>query len=48
MFRLAALALLLVARLWRNARMDLDFRKEHIGGTPGAGCSIDLRPSEGP
>ena len=38
---------LLVSGLWRNARMDLDFRKEHIGGTPGAGCSIDLRPSEG-
>lgn len=38
---------LLVAGLWRNARLDLAFRKDHIGGTPGAGCSLDLRPSEG-
>jgi hypothetical protein len=38
---------LLVSGLWRNARMDLAFRTDHIGGTPGAGCSLDLRPSEG-
>ncbi len=38
---------LLVAGLWRNARMDLAFRVDGVGGTPGAGCSLDLRPSEG-
>ena len=38
---------LLVSGLWRNARMELAFRKDHVGGTPGAGCSIDLRPSDG-
>lgn len=38
---------ILVSGLWRNARMDLAFREDHIGGTPGAGCSLDLRPSEG-
>ena len=38
---------LLVAGLWRNARMELAFRKDQVGGTPGAGCSLDLRPSEG-
>jgi hypothetical protein len=38
---------LLVSGLWRNARMELDFQKDHIGGTPGAGCSLDLRLSEG-
>jgi hypothetical protein len=38
---------ILVSGLWRNARMDLDFRLAHVGGTPGAGCSLDLRPSEG-
>lgn len=38
---------LLVSGLWRNARMELAFRKDHVGGTPGAGCSLDLRPSEG-
>jgi hypothetical protein len=40
-------SVLLVAGLWRGSRMDLEFGKDHIGGTPGAGCSIDLRPSEG-
>ena len=38
---------ILVSGLWRNARMDLAFRGDHVGGTPGAGCSLDLRPSEG-
>ena len=38
---------LLVSGLWRNARMELELRPGHIGGTPGAGCSLDLRPSEG-
>ena len=38
---------LLVSGLWRHARVDLAFQKDHIGGTPGAGCSLDLRPSEG-
>ena len=38
---------LLVSGLWRNARLDLDFRPTRIGGTPGGGCSIDLRLTEG-
>ena len=38
---------LVVAGLWRNARLELTFGKDHIGGTPGAGCSLDLHPSEG-
>src|SRR5512136_1386896 len=38
---------LLVSGLWRNARLDLSFRGDHISGTPGAGCSLDLRPAGG-
>jgi hypothetical protein len=36
-----------VSGLWRNARLDLTFQKDQISGTPGAGCSIDLRPADG-
>ncbi len=36
-----------VSGLWRNARLDLDFQPTHIGGTPGGGCSLDLRLTEG-
>jgi hypothetical protein len=38
---------LLVSGLWRNARLDLELRPTHIGGTPGGGCSLDLRLAEG-
>ncbi len=38
---------LLVSGLWRNARIDLSFKAGSISGTPGGGCSLDLRPSEG-
>jgi hypothetical protein len=36
---------LVVTGLWRNARLDMTFKADHIGGTPGAGCSLDLRPA---
>lgn len=35
---------LLVTGLWRSARIDMTFAADHVGGTPGAGCSLDLRP----
>jgi hypothetical protein len=37
---------LLVSGLWRNTRLDLSFRASRIQGTPGAGCSLDLRPPD--
>ncbi len=36
-----------VSGLWRNARLDLTFDKELISGTPGGGCSLELRPAAG-
>jgi hypothetical protein len=38
---------LLVSGLWRGARIQLSFTKEKIQGTPGGGCSLDLRPGDG-
>jgi hypothetical protein len=38
---------LLVSGLWHGARLDLEFRKDLITGTPGGGCSIELRPAQG-
>jgi hypothetical protein len=34
-----------VSGLWRNARLDMTFESDHIRGTPGGGCSLDLRPA---
>jgi hypothetical protein len=34
-----------VTGLWRSARLDMTFKPDHIGGTPGSGCSLDLRPA---
>ena len=36
-----------ISGLWRNARLDLSLQKDHVTGTPGGGCSIDLTPAEG-
>jgi hypothetical protein len=36
-----------VQGLWRQERLDLTFSADGIRGTPGAGCSLELRPGDG-
>jgi hypothetical protein len=35
-----------VQGLWRQARVDLAFSAEAVNGTPGGGCSLELKPVE--